>query len=94
MTLIIKIKDAYCDTMTGINQFIIGHYVGVFADYKNAKFVPDEGLATYIPISAEKDAYNIAQVNFEQQDITLTSGVFSSAENKLTLSLPEKMFIF
>jgi len=83
MTVIIKIKDAYCDTMTGINQFIIGHYVGVFADYKNAKFVPEEGLATYLPLSADKDAYNIAQINFEEQDITLTPGVFSSSENKL-----------
>jgi len=83
LQVIIKIKDAYCDSMSGIYQFSIGHYLGLQVNYEKAQFVPKQGYQEYFPVGMDKNAFNVAGISFQQQKISLAPGLLSRTEEKV-----------
>ena len=82
LTVILKIKDAYCDSMSGIYQFVISHYLGGQVDYQKAKWIEQKGYREFFPVGMDKNAYNMAGINFQQQKISLSPGIFSNDDER------------
>jgi len=87
LTIIMKVNDAYCDSMSGIYQFGVSHYLGGQVDYQQAKWTPKKGYREYFLVSMDKNAYNMAGLNFQQQKISLSPGFFSKSEERLMYSM-------
>lgn len=87
LTVMIKIKDSYCDSMSGLYQFRISHYLGAQVDYQNAKFIDKVGWAEVMPVAIDKNAYNVAGLEFVQQKISVTSGPLSGADERLMYAM-------
>jgi len=82
LTVIIKIKDSYCDSMSGIYQFRISHYLGTLVDYQDARFIEKPGWDEFLPVVMDKNAYNVAGLEWIQQKISLTPGPLSKSDER------------